>query len=226
MALQILADYLGLITSQHRDKPKYMAMIEGVASRFVGVAEVLDQIRRGFDLDTGVGVQLDHVGEWIGRARRIEVELQGVYFSWDEAGVGWGEGTWKGPYDPDTGLVSLPDEPYRMLLRAKVAANHWEGTTDDAYEAWDIIFGDTGAIIVIQDNQDMSVIVGIAGMPLDAVSLQLLLRGYIPLKPEGVRVSYYAVTPDGGPLFGWDTTTDALNGWDAGRWPDILAPIY
>ena len=54
--------------------------------------------------------------------------------------------------------------------------------------------------------------VGIAGMPPDAVTRELLLQQYIPLKPQGVRIRWYAVTPDGGPLFAWACNSDALPG--------------
>ena len=61
-----------------------------------------------------------------------------------------------------------------------------------------------GSLILMQDNQDMSVVIGLAGTPLDAVMRNLLLQGYLPLKPEGVRVAWYAVAPERGPLLGWN----------------------
>ena len=89
---------------------------------------------------------------------------------------------------------------------------------------WESAFADTGGIIMIQDNKDMSMVVGIAGMRPDAVSQALLMGNYIPLKPEGVRVSWYAVTQDGGPLMAWGCQSDGLAGWGAGRWPIVLRP--
>ena len=220
--------YLNLITSQHRQRPRFMATVEALLRPAQGVADLLDTMRTTFDLDTAIGNQLDAVGVRVGRTRYLRTPLEGVFFSWNVAGVGWQEGVWKGPYDPDTGLVRLPDDLYRTLLRAKVAANAWDGTIPGAYAVWSTVFAETGASIIIQDNQDMSMVVGIANMPLTPVFEQLLLQGYVPLKPEGVRIKWYAVTPDGGPLFAWNCDSKALKGWGdtttGGRWPVTLVP--
>lgn len=218
-------EYLNLIPSQHRQKPRYLATVEALIRPVDGVADLLEELRTAFDLDTAVGKQLDAVGVRVGRTRHLHTPLTDVYFSWNTAGVGWNEGFWKGMYDPESGMISLPDEVYRLLLKAKVAANRWDGTTPGAYEAWEIAFSDLGSIIIIQDNQDMSMVVGVAGLPLTPVFEQLLLQHYVPLKPEGVRIKWYAVTPDGGPLFAWNCDSPALAGWNDGRWPNRLTPI-
>ncbi len=214
--------YTDYITSQHR-RPRFIAVIDAVTAPLVEVQEALALLRRAFDLDTAVGRQLDRVGEWIGRTRQIATPLTDVYFSLGVEGVGFGEGTWKGPYDPDTGLVALPDDSYRLLLRAKVAANRWDGTVPGAYDAWAEVFG-VDSLILIQDNQDMSMTVGVAGRKPDAVMLALLTGGYLPLKPEGVRVAYYAITTETGPLFAFGADNDALGGFGRGAWADMIVP--
>lgn len=216
--------YTELITSEHNQKPKYMAMVEGVTQPLADVRTFLKSIPGYFDLDTAIGNQLDILGEWIGRSRRVAVPITNVYFSWDDSSVGWDAGVWKGEFDPDSGLVSLPDDSYRLLLKAKVAANRWDGTIPSAYDIWEEAFANTGALIIIQDNQDMSMVVGIAGATLDLVSQAILTQGYIPLKPEGVRINYYAISVTDGPLFGWDVENDAISGWDTGGWALELQP--
>ena len=122
-------------------------------------------------------------------------------------------------------MVRLPDETYRLLLKAKIGANRWDGTVPGAYEVWESAFADTGSLILMQDNQDMSVVIGLAGTPLDAVMRNLLLQGYLPLKPEGVQVAWYAVAPERGPLLGWNCETGGLSGWGKGIWPVRLEPL-
>lgn len=219
-------DYLNLITSEHRGKEKFEATVSAGASPFAKMQLVLSGLPADFDIDTATGVQLDAVGAWIGRGRRIATPLVGVYFSWDDLDSdGWESGIWKGELDPDSGLVDLPDDSYRMLLKAKISANNWNGSIPDAYAIWVSVFGDE-SILLIQDNQDMSMVIGIAGEPLDAVEQALLINGYIPLKPEGVHINYYAVVPTAGTLMAWDVETNAaMSGWDSGQWSNELTPI-
>jgi len=222
MAKSSLDTYLGIITSLYRDQPRFMGLCTALIKPLVKLQRVLEDIRAGFDLDDGVGVQLDQVGEWVGRSRYLDTPLTGVYFAWGEDGVGWQQGTWKGPYDPTTGMVALPDEHYRTLLRGKIAANVWDGSTDGAYDIWEAVFGETGMSVVIQDNQDMTMTVAITGTRPDAVTRALLVGGYIPLKPSGVSIDHYAIAPDGAPLFVWGADTDKLTGWGLGAWPETL----
>lgn len=211
-------DYLALVTTQHSDRPKFMASLRAALEQMLAANNLVAAIEVAFDIDNAVGVQLDTLGEWIGRSRFIGTPLVGAYFTWDDTPlVGWDSGYWQGPFDPDSGFVMLPDEPYRTLLKAKIAANHWDGSIPGAYAVWEGAFGPS-PIILIQDNQDMTMLVGIVGPPLDAVTQALITGGYIPLKPEGVRVNYI-VSPDTGPLFAWDVTNGiTLDGWETGRW--------
>lgn len=219
------AEYLALITSEHTGKPKFEATVAAGVSPLAKVQEVLKSLIGELDIDTATGVQLDKVGEWVGRSRRIGTPLVGVYLAWDDLAVdGWDSGIWKGTFDPDSGLVDLPDDAYRTLLKAKIAANNWDGTIPQAYSVWEAAFG-SGAFLLIQDNQDMSMVVGIAGQQLSIVDQALFTNGYIPLKPAGVRVQYYAIAPAAGALFAWDTGEgSALAGWDTGQWAIELIP--
>lgn len=213
-----LADYLGLVTTQHQDRPKFIASLTAALMPLLGAAELVKQIDEGFDVDTATGLQLDTIGEWVGRSRYIGVPITGVYFTWNGiATTGWNSAVWKGEFDPDSGLVSLPDDSYRVLIKAKIAANRWDGTVPGAYEVWSAAFGDA-SLIAIQDNQDMTMTLGISGPPLSAVTRALIAGGYIPLKPAGVQVNY-TISPDSGPLFAWNVPNDsATAGWNSGRW--------
>lgn len=213
-----LADYLKLVTSEHSDKPKFVATLSATAGPTAAGYAALQAVARAFDVDTAVGTQLDAIGEWVGRSRFIATPLTNVYFTWGGPAVlGWQGGSWKNPLDPASGLTTLPDDAYRMLLKAKIAANRWDGSIPGAYDVWQQAFG-TNSQIIIRDNQDMTMSVGIIGEPLSAVSRALLVGGYIPLKPEGVRIDYFQVAVDNGPVFAWGVDTGLLRGWGTGQW--------
>ncbi|SPA44827.1 DUF2612 domain-containing protein [Cupriavidus taiwanensis] len=213
-----LTDYTGLVTSEHNQRPKFMRVVAALAQPMVDLMNLLGGMPDKFDLDVAGGAQLDDVGRWVGIARRVATPLTGVYFSLDTAGVGFDQGNWKGPFDPDTGLTLLDDDTYRLVLRAKIGANHWDGTLESTAAILNSIFnGDT--YVFIQDNQDMSMTIGVAGKVPSAVFLALLEGGYIPLKPEGVRVNFVIVTSvDGEPIFGFDMDNNLVAGLDVGAW--------
>lgn len=215
--------YLSLLTSQHAQKPRFRATVDAVTRPLLDAATALSGMAAGFDLDTAAGAQLDVLGAWAGVSRVLRLPMTGVYFALDTDGVGFDQGVWQGRYDPDYGLTMLPDEQYRVLIKARIAANRWDGTIPHAYEIWETLF--TDSVIFIEDHQDMSMVVGIAGIPLDPVFEQLLTGGYIPLKPDGVRVNFFAVGTESGPLFGFDCDSDALAGFDIGQFPVEVQPL-
>lgn len=214
-------DYTALITSQHNDKPKFVAMTASDVEPFVEIENILLNIPSYYDVDTAIGSALDVIGEWVGANRNIPIPLTGVYFEWDSTAlVGWDSGSWRGEFDPVSGLTSLPDDSYRKYIKAKIAANRWDGTIESAYDVWVEIFTDSA--IIIQDNQDMSMVVGVTGVKLGAIDQALLTGGYIALKPAGVSISYFAITESDGALFGWDVNNTALAGWDSGQWANEI----
>ncbi|MBR8654277.1 DUF2612 domain-containing protein [Achromobacter sp. Marseille-Q0513] len=217
-----IGKYMGLVTAFHRGKPKFTGMIQTVSQCFVDAQAAINALVPAFDLDAAVGVQLDAVGLWVGIGRNVRTPLVGVYFSLDVAGLGMDEGVWQGPFDPDSGVTSLDDDTYRLLIRAKIAANHWDGTLETSAAILNQIF-QGGTHVLIEDNGDMSVDIGVAGAPPSALFLALLTGGYIPIKPEGVRIKYYVLPSGEGPLFGFDVQNQYISGFDNGLWGSLFA---
>lgn len=210
--------YIDLITEEHRDKPKFVATVAASVSPFVKIQDVLRSFPAAFDVDTAVGVQLDVVGQWVGIGRRVKTPITNVYMEWDStAELGWDAGIWKGQFDPDDGLTLLPDDSYRLLIKAKIAANNWDGTIPGAYQIWETVF--KGSYLIIEDLQDMTMTVGVSGVALSTLDTKLLQDGYLVVKPAGVRIRDYAIIPVAGVLFAWDSPETAIyGGWESGKW--------
>lgn len=219
----ILIEYLNLITSEFREKPNFVAMMTADVSPALRIQELLSSFTTLFDVDAAAGDQLDIIGQWVGISRNVTIPIAGVYFSWDgDYTLGWDYGSWQNSLAP-TDITVLPDDAYRTLIKAKIAANKWDGTTDGAYVIWDALF--STVTILIQDHQDMSYDLVFVGGIVDSLTLALIQGGYIQLKPEGVRVNQYVVPIDDGPLFAWDVSPTAyLDGWDAGSWGREIEP--
>jgi hypothetical protein len=218
--------YLALITAYHRGKPKFSATVSALVDPLAQLQAFLQALPGQFDLDVAIGAQLDVIGIWVGESRYVKTPLQGVYFSFDIEGLGFDQGVWQGPFDPDNGLNRLDDDSYRLLIRAKIAANQWDGTLPQAQQILDTLFAGTGSDVFIQDNQDMTIVIGVSGEIPDAVAQELILGGYLPLKPEGVRVDYM-VTSARGPIFGFDVDNRFIGGFDHGAWglPGPVSPL-
>lgn len=211
-----IEEYIALITSEHQDKTKFIAMTATDVAVPVRVQKMLEEMIPAFDVDLAIGAQLDVIGTWVGATRAVTIPITGVYFSWDSAyDLGWEYGTWQ-PSNLPTSITELPDDAYRTVIRGKISANQWNGTTEGAYNIWDAIFPQIQ--ILIQDNQNMSYDLALVGGIVDSLTLALLTDGYIPLKPEGVRVNLYLIPVNDGPLFGWDLDSDYVTGWDSGSW--------
>lgn len=221
--MSVVADYLALVTSAFQGKPNFTGVITANVGVPAQVQSLLTQMIPLFDLDVAVGQQLDVIGLWVGITRNVAIPSTGVYFSWDgtDSTLGWDFGSWAPPLAPTT-ITTLPDDAYRTLIRAKIAANQWDGTTDGAYTIWEAVFPET--TILIQDNQDMTYDLAVVGGIIDSLTLALLTGGYIPLKPEGVLVAAYYVSVDTNPAFAWDVESTLLGGWDEGSWLRELPP--
>lgn len=218
-------DYLDLITSAFKAQPNFNAMVDFMVAIPVQVQTLMDQMVNSlFDLSTPpVGDQLDIIGQWVGVSRIVSIPIVGVYFSWDGTnnGVGWDFGSWQPTNVPST-ITILPDDAYLNLLRARIAANNWDGTTTGAYAIWSAVFPQFK--ILIQDNCNMTYTLGIVGGIVDSLTLALITGGYIQLRPEGVRVDTFYAPVDAGKAFCWDVESDVSAGWDEGSWLKELIP--
>ncbi|MBJ9021165.1 DUF2612 domain-containing protein, partial [Citrobacter farmeri] len=125
-----MSKYTGLITNYHATKPKFFDHIDLSTRPLIDISTATRGLVSAFDIDTAVGVQLDILGLWIGRSRIVSQPISGVYFSLDIDGLGFDQSVWQGPYDPDSGYTTLSDETYRIILKAKIAINNWDGRND------------------------------------------------------------------------------------------------
>lgn len=217
-----MSKYTELITNYHVTKPLFPQHIDLITRPFTDIAAVATDMIRKFDLDTAVGEQLDALGLWIGRDRNVAVPISNVYFSWDTDGLGWDQGNWQGPYDPDSGFTVLNDDVYRLVLKAQIAINQWDGTVGGLEDLLERVFEGTGIDMQIIDNMDMSITInaialnGIANTSAELVAV--IKAGELNVKAAGVRVKSLNVIDPAHPLFGFDTTSTAISGFDTGYW--------
>lgn len=177
-------DYVALVTSEHKDKPNFVALLKVFVQPFVDAMNQFQAFVADLDLDLAVGVQLDVIGLWVGLPRSLRVPISGVYFSFDTVGLGFDQGVWQSSLNPNAGVTTLDDDTYRVMLRAKIASNSWDGTLGGANALLGVLF--PGGQVLLKDNFDMTESIVITGSPLSALFQQLVTTGYLSFKPGGV----------------------------------------
>jgi hypothetical protein len=91
-----MSKYTDLITNYHATKPLFFQHVDLSTRPLLDTSTALNSLITAFDIDTAVGVQLDILGEWIGRSRYVAVPISGIFFSWDTDGLGYDQGVWQG----------------------------------------------------------------------------------------------------------------------------------
>lgn len=184
--------YVSLITSEHADKSKFIEMISASFQPFADLTDLYRQVPTLYDVDFAVGEQLDIIGEWVGRNRNLSVPVVGVYFAFDTPGLGFDQGVWLGPYDSPTGVVSLSDQYFRLLIKAAIMNNQWNGSLQDAYLFAGEIFNALGYSFRINDYCNLTITLEIQGPPNPPpLVIALLTGGYFDIRPAGVLISSY-----------------------------------
>ncbi|MBU9819910.1 DUF2612 domain-containing protein [Rahnella sp. BCC 1045] len=217
-----MSKYTDLITNYHSQKPLFVDHIDLITRPLSDVADAMTALITEFDIDEAIGVQLDILGKWIGRTRVVSQPISGIYFSFDTDGLGFDQGVWQGPYDPDAGFTNLSDETYRIVLKAKIAINRWDGTNESLPGILETALAGSGLAMQIIDNQDMTISIWVfAASGIDTVSLELLAairQGYLTVKAAGVYSGEILTPSVGAEFFGFDLENDYIAGFDEGAW--------
>ncbi|MBK5145834.1 DUF2612 domain-containing protein [Budviciaceae bacterium BWR-B9] len=217
-----MSKYTDLITNYHATKPIFFDHIDLSTRPLIDIDSTVSGLISAFDLDSAVGVQLDALGEWIGRTRYVQEPISGIYFSWDTDGLGYDQGVWQGPFDPDAGYRALSDDTYRIVLKAKIAINNWDGKNDSLPAIIDTALSGSGISMQIIDNQDMTISIWVfPDTTLEFVDLELLAairQGYLTVKAAGVFTDGILTPSEGNKFFGFDMENDYIAGFDTGSW--------
>ncbi len=218
-----VSKYTNLITSQHADKPNFVSVVSAACQPLADLSDIYSRIPQLYDVDVAVGQQLDVVGQWVGVSRNLSAPLTGVYFAFDTAGVGFDQGVWLGPYDPVSGLVSLPDDFYRVVIKAKILNNHWNGSKADAYTLANAIFSVLGFSTFIEDHSDLTINIGLVGAGSPSAIVQALLTsGKFDVKPATIHIANYIYQSAPGPIFAFDLNSSLFAGFDTGSWATVI----
>lgn len=127
---------------------------------------LLESFPEAFDLDLAVGKQLDCIGAIVGADRVLPFAVVGF------DGV-------------------LGDDDYRLLIRAKIAANMWDGTNESLARILRDVFSKYG--FSFEDSQNMTFAYQIRGDFSD-IQIQMIRGDLIAPRPAGIGVEYRIIS--------------------------------
>jgi len=215
--------YTGLIPSENQGQPNFTATIALICQAFVDNQNVINSLPALFDVNTAVGVQLDAVGLWVGVSRYVAIP-SGVFFTWGVLGLAWSQAVWHEPGTPTDSVAVLGDSDYRVLIKARIIANSWNGTIAGAYPALNELFNGSATpntVITLVDNLNMTMTITISGQSPGPILTAIIENGELGLKPVGVAIivddQTTSLVDDGGVLVLLNET-----GWQIG--PTGLSP--
>lgn len=105
----------------------------------------------------------------------------------------------------------LDDESYRLLLKAQVFQNHWNGQIDSFQTFWAGLF--PGGSLLIDDHQDMTATILLQG-GFTSIIQDLIENDLIVPRPQGVLYTFAFPSL---PMFGFDENDTFIAGFDIGK---------
>lgn len=186
-------DYVRLITSQHRHKEKYIAMIKAVSQPMTDCFNFLKNLNSKFDVETAEDPYLNILAHWTGTPLIIPGAAQLAYFGFEdqENSLTFGElddpdvgGYFRESGQSGTGGLVPKGEFLRRLIQAKILKNHSTGNIEETKQILSLVLNHDQFNVV--DNGDMSVtFINQASRMTDTD--KILVRMFFPL-PSGVEL--------------------------------------
>lgn len=198
--------YQALVTSEHNQKPNFMALVGVLAGAMADAVAATASIPLAFNLQTAIGKQLDIIGQWVGQPRIIPQVLVPGFFGFSALQTGAPEGlalpfgrlqdmsfggVWFGLQDSAAGSTTLNDAQYRTVIAARIARNQSNGTLGAIEMALLDVFGSPCAVLDFGTMQ-LTINVSVPISPVDEALLTLL--DILP-RPAGVAIGAINYAP-------------------------------
>ena len=194
-------DYSTLLTSEYKNSPNFIQTVQLTANAIGDITSLLQSLPAQFDLDNALGSQLDVDGQWIGFSRTVGGVLLVQFFGFadDATALGFGElgspstgGRFYELGEDTSSTATLADPEYRLLLRAKILQNDWDGTVAEFEAAVADVIGVATTVI----DPGTNVVLIMPSAAVDGVLSQLLTT--YDLLPRAAGVRYQFVFPASG----------------------------
>jgi hypothetical protein len=211
--------YLSMVASEYATQPNFMATLTDLITPFTESILLAQNMYQYFNIDTAVGDQLDKLGAWLNVSRYVPQTLTSIYFELDSDPLGLDRGSMFGPGDSLTGLIALPDDIYRNIIKAHIHINNNLPNKVTYYDALYSLF--IPAQLVIQGDNANNLFYGLTSTPDNVVIKDLFTQGYFNFAPAGVNTYGFSISSSSTsvPFFGFDVENSVIAGFDVGYMP-------
>ena len=156
-----ISTYLNLIPPMNREKPRFISFLSAILSQVSDLDDLRLEMLSAFSLSTAEGTQLDILGRLAGVSREL-------------------------PFEPASGSRSLADEDFRLLIRARILQDHWDGSNAGLITILHTLFPDSD--VAVSDEQDMNIKIT-APASLSAIRKEMLEAGLLIPSVPGIQLT-------------------------------------
>ena len=186
-------EYLGLVTSQHRQKTRFIESIRVAITPIVGCQNLLSKMSELHDLETATGNCLEQLALWTGTPLIIPGAAQLEYFGFidQENAMTFGEtddpsigGYFRESGQSGTGGLTPTGDFLRRLIKARILKNKSTGNINETKPILELALNHSH--FKVFDNKDMTVT--FKNLATQFTTMQrILVQIFFPL-PAGVEL--------------------------------------
>ena len=186
-------EYLGLVTSQHRQKTRFIESIRVAITPIVGCQNLLSKMSELHDLETATGNSLEQLALWTGTPLIIPGAAQLEYFGFidQENAMTFGEtddpsigGYFRESGQSGTGGLTPTGDFLRRLIKARILKNKSTGNINETKAILELALNHSH--FKVFDNRDMTVT--FKNLATQFTTMQrILVQMFFPL-PAGVEL--------------------------------------
>lgn len=208
------------LISQFQERPVIKAILEALGEELNIIRQAASDLRLKRWIDTGEGVQLDGIGEIVGKDRVIANAVYLPFFGFygQPNTMGFGEAHFRDSGQAWQKSTVLDDYSYRKVLWAKVFKNTSFGTHEDTIAMLKVIFD--VPIVVVEDAGNAKIRLGI-GRRLNVAEMLLIKAYNLFIRAGGVGIRYVVQYTAEDGYFGFYGQPNAY-GFDEKPFADIV----
>jgi hypothetical protein len=162
-------------------------MIQALTEAYWSLVQLSSQVDQFYNIDSAVGTQLDVLGQWIGFSRKLDISKR--WFSFNELYEGFDLGNWYVFGDVPYESVTLTDQLYRVVLKAKILINQFDGTRSSFEAILSQLFSLDDITFQVVQESPMNIVVTVIGS-INQIIFFLITENILDFTPVGVNITW------------------------------------